>query len=219
MDRIEKLEAKVKDLTVELSNFQEGIASDIQDFKQWSCNKHTETTNFQHYTTEKLKETFWNLDKCEMYSRRDSIRMYGIPEEKEEDTNKKVLNVTQAMGLTLEDKDISVSHRVQTYRKKDGPRPIICKMVKRDTKVNIMKNKRNLREKVDFTKIYIEEDLTVIRKQIVQKLKSSRYATHTKDGKIFVKDGARSLCIDTFGDFQKLQWTDAECYNLGLFGY
>ena len=87
-------------------------------------------------------ECKFNQDRQEQYSRKDNIRISGLPDPKtaDEDTNAKVIKVALDMGIVLKDEDISVSHRLgkltATY-----DRPVIVKLTRRDTKRKLRKNK------------------------------------------------------------------------------
>ena len=54
----------------------------------------------------------FEIDRLEQYSRRDSVRVCGIAETDNENTNDIVVRVAKDMGVVISPNDISVSHRV-----------------------------------------------------------------------------------------------------------
>ena len=85
------------------------------------------------------------VDDLEQYTRRTNVRIYGVAEQPEENTDnlavdffKSELNVDVALN------DINRSHRVG---KKSGakPRPIIVRFTKHNTKVAFMSRRRVLK--------------------------------------------------------------------------
>ena len=90
----------------------------------------------------------FEIDRLEQYSRRDSVRVCGIAETDNENTNDIVVRVAKDMGVVISPNDISVSHRVggpRRGRTSDKPRPILAKFVRREFKSQIMYRKKNLR--------------------------------------------------------------------------
>ena len=124
---------------------------------------------------DKLKQ---ESNEAEQYSRRTCVRVYGIPENPGEDTDKLVLDLArEKMDLNLEQHEIDRSHRVgapaaagahsTTGRSAAKPRPIIVKCTSYRTRERFLKNRRKLKG----THIGIEEDLTVRNRTILYKAK------------------------------------------------
>jgi hypothetical protein len=72
----------------------------------------------------------------------------SIPE-RENETNGAIRKLGKDIGVDIHETDISVSHRLGPL----GPRPIICKFTRRDTKSDMMRAKKQLRD-VLTTKMY-----------------------------------------------------------------
>ena len=72
------------------------------------------------------------------YSRRECVKIRGVPQKPDESTNTIVKVVGKAVGVEIADIDILVSHRLPPWKsyksRKPGPQPIIVKFVRRDTK-------------------------------------------------------------------------------------
>ena len=67
----------------------------------------------------------WGLDALEQYSRRDNVKIFGVPEAAQsvsEDTNQVVIDLGKKIGVDIAPQDISVSHRVRGGG--DGPRQL-----------------------------------------------------------------------------------------------
>ena len=98
---------------------------------------------------EKLQIT---VDNLEQYTRRASVRFYGIPESTPGSTDDKILtlcNTHLKFSPPLRREEIEVSHRIgKTEGKWDAvtkPRPIILKFVSRRDKSRMMQSRKKLR--------------------------------------------------------------------------
>lgn len=123
-------------------------------------------------------------DDLEQYTRQNSLRIYGVPEQQGENTDLTVIQICREklkINLTLD--MIDVSHRLPG--KEGVHKPIIVKFVSRNTKKSIYNKKRMLKN----SKIVIAEDLTKRRNQLLKEAK--RRLGHknawSSDCKIFVK--------------------------------
>ncbi|KAL8598769.1 hypothetical protein ACOMHN_033332 [Nucella lapillus] len=120
----------------------------------------------------KVKEGKEMRNNLEQYTRKDNIKIINLqgdkPRETSDETEKRVVDFLHSqLGLTTITSDhISIAHRVGPYRQSQN-RPIIVKFISRNTKVLVMKNKRNLKGQ----KIYINEDLTKLNAQRLAELK------------------------------------------------
>ena len=88
----------------------------------------------------------YHIDELEQYTRRDSLRIGGLKEEGE-DLVPKICSILSEVGCPISPDDISTCHRVGRRGRAPGPKPrqIICKLVRRSKKIEILRNKRNLR--------------------------------------------------------------------------
>ena len=78
-----------------------------------------------------------------MYSRRDNIRILGLPKQSSgnetyEETSKAVVNLASEIGVKLEETDISIAHRLPS---KGHIKPAIVKFTRRSTKIAMLKKK------------------------------------------------------------------------------
>ena len=155
-----------------------------------------------------LKSVQKSLNDLEQYTRRDSVEIRGIPlpeESQEEDTNEIVLQLSQKMGIPLERKDISVSHRIRSRSSVDPA--IIVKFVRREVRERLYRARKRLKSitTADFgfsveKKIFINESLTPKNKELFKdclrfKKDNSFKFLWTNAGKIFLRRNADSPVI------------------------
>ena len=155
-----------------------------------------------------LKSVQKSLNDLEQYTRRDSVEIRGIPlpeESQEEDTNEIVLQLSQKMGIPLERKDISVSHRIRRRSLVDPA--IIVKFVRREVRERLYRTRKRLKSitTADFgfsveKKIFINESLTPKNKELFKdclrfKKDNNFKFLWTNAGKIFLRRNADSPVI------------------------
>lgn len=98
------------------------------------------------------------LDNLEQYHRRNNVRIFGISESTDENTDSLVLDLFKnKMGLQLDPEKIDRSHRVgRKNPDKNRPRPIIVKFVSYRTRSLVYDNKSKLKG----SGVLVREDLT-----------------------------------------------------------
>ena len=96
-------------------------------------------------------------DDLEQYSRRNTVRIRGIPEALNEDTDGLVKDIAaRKLDVQLTKHDFVRSHGVgRKSEEKDKPRDVIVRFTSHNTKVAVMRNARKLKG----THIFINEDL------------------------------------------------------------
>ena len=129
-------------------------------------------------------------DELEQYSRRNVIRIRGIPEKAGEETDAVVRELAEKkLDVKIAAHDIVRSHRVG--RKGEGkatPRDVIASFTTHNVKTAIMRNGKKLKG----SQIFVNEDMTRIRGKIACEARQLRrdgkvLDTWTRDGIIFVK--------------------------------
>ena len=83
-------------------------------------------------------------DSIEQNGRRETVRIFGVEEEPGEDAFAKVVSVAEKAGVSVTKNDVSICHRLPSGG--TGPKPLIAKFVRRETKHQLMKNKRNIKK-------------------------------------------------------------------------
>ena len=139
----------------------------------------------------KLQTQHFDLDRQEQYSRKDNVRIYGIPEpandDTREDTNDIVVKLAKDIGVIITTADLSVSHRLGRRGRGGKPRTIIAKFVRRQCKTDVMRNKKRLRDSQNYENVYINDDLTTLRNKLVMEMKKDDNIKQvwTIEGRIF----------------------------------
>lgn len=173
-------------------------------------------------------------DKLEQYTRRESIRLVGISEEADETTEalqQKIVKVAADAGVEMSTSDISVCHRLGNKApdqlqqgRSPKPRPIVCKFVSRASKIKLMAAKKNLKDKSEYKRVFINDNLTAMRAKMLAVVKESPNveSSFTKDGKImcFLKDDKRArkrpVMVETPDDLFKIGLDSVDYVRLGL---
>lgn len=142
------------------------------------------------------------LEDLEQYGRRTSLRFHNVPMREAElqhtdDLVLKVINTSLKIAIPLKADDINRSHIIGKI--KDGKGQIICRFRNWKVKNLVYGQRKFLRDNPD--KIFITEDLTRYRQNIVKKLSARKRARDihsfwTYDGRVFAKkihDGDKIL--------------------------
>ncbi|KAE8751880.1 hypothetical protein FOCC_FOCC001357 [Frankliniella occidentalis] len=127
------------------------------------------------------------LDELEQYGRRNNLRIFGVQEKEDENTDDIVIDLAQKMGVEIDGSFIDRSHRVG---KRGSPnRPIIVKFIGYGPRSEIFGAKKKLIN----TKITIREDLTVRRLQVMKEAmaKYGMKRVWTRDGVIKINVGLK----------------------------
>ena len=153
-------------------------------------------------------ELHQKTDELEQYSRRNSLRIVGIPEKEKEHTGKVTIELLKKIHPALSPADIDRCHRVGK-RIPGRQRQIIIKFVSYYDRNAVITNRRQLGAMYPGT-YYINEDLTRYRSKLYKmardlvtkrKIKSTR----TRDGRIYVQENhdGPSRLISTESDLYK----------------
>ncbi|XP_046666525.1 uncharacterized protein LOC124358275 [Homalodisca vitripennis] len=155
----------------------------------------------------------------EQYSRKNNVEVNGIPETPREDVVGLVRDVGAALGVEIQESDISTAHRVPSFGK-DRPPPLIVQFSRRfirDTVLSKYKDKKGLTARQINSAfpdkiVYVNEHLTPDNKIFLSKLKVKcreigyQYAW-CKEGKFFVRKcrGDRCIKVDSYDELNKLK--------------
>ena len=82
-------------------------------------------------------------DSTEPYGCRENVSIVGVDEEQGEDIFAKVVSVAEKAGASITKNDVSICNRLPSGG--TGPKPLIAMFVRRETKHQLKKNKRNLK--------------------------------------------------------------------------
>lgn len=134
-----------------------------------------------------------SADNAEQYSRRNCLRVTGIPESENENTDDLILNLARSIDVELTVQDIDRSHRLGRPTNGVSPRPrdIIVKFVSYRSRAKFYKN-RVLTKGRGHRGVFINEHLTKSRGRLLylaRRLVKSRQlkSAWTSDGVVLVK--------------------------------
>lgn len=159
----------------------------------------------------RIEELETKADDQEQYSRRTSVRIYGIPETPGENLNSVASALFDEMGLMptvnrihrvgaphkpVQSSESSDSHETSepnadSTPNNPSPRPILCQFVSYPDKAQVMMNRSKLA--TNYRKVFVNEDLTRVRAKILfqareLKRKGMIRECWSYDGRIAVKD-------------------------------
>ena len=169
-----------------------------------------------------IQSQAFDVDRLAQYSRRENVRLHGVPETAGENTDDVVIGIAHDMGVDISSNDISVSHRLPKSRTMKE-RPIIVKFVRRNTKTALMMNKKTLRTIDRYRHIYINDDLTPLRSRMLRTLQNDDEVKRvwTIDGNfncVVVENNAEvKKRLETPDDLFKLGWSQEKMMDSGLF--
>ena len=119
---------------------------------------------------DKCNSALSELNQLEQYSRRNCLRIFGVEEHPNENTDASVCDLaSKFLGFELNPSDIDRSHRIGKKGDQGKPRAIIVKFQNYKARELYIKNRRKLKG----TKFVIQEDLTRANQQLLQATKSN----------------------------------------------
>ena len=132
------------------------------------------------------------------------MRIFGVQKEPGEDVNAKVVSVAEKTGVQITANNVITCHRLSGGG--SGSKTLIAQFVRRDTKLQLMKNKGSLKK----TNIYVNDDFTPIKAKVTRELRKRDDVArvHTVNEKIivFMQDNKKLV----FENLYKLQKRDKE---------
>lgn len=139
------------------------------------------------------------MDASEQYSRRNSLRISGIPETVNDDTDQIVLHVAETVGVNISPSEIDRSHRLG--KPGNRQRDILVKFTSYRARERLMKNRRNLKTS-ELRGVFVNEDLTKVRSKLLFEARKCVKTKHllgawSSDGRILVKDKKGTVAVVT----------------------
>lgn len=92
--------------------------------------------------TEEIDSLNESLDNLEQYTRKNSLEIYGIPENSYASTEEAVLKIAAALEVQVTPSNIEISHQL---RRKKGNSPIIAKFCSHKVKTSFYKARTKLK--------------------------------------------------------------------------
>ena len=154
------------------------------------------------------------VDNVGQYTRRDNIKLVGVPISDGEDVSQLVIDVVKHTGVNLEKEDISVAHRLNTrddvtvadstsgVSTKKKVASIICRLVHRTKKSEIFGARKEIKNKAGapYPDAAIYDDVTPLRSRILFAMRNKKDINGekvykyvwSKEGRIFARTEAES---------------------------
>lgn len=114
-----------------------------------------------HKLEKDVTNLFFAADKHESWTRRCTLILNGIPEERGECTNRIAIDLFHHMGLEdVTPQDICRTHRNSPRVEEGRHRPIFVRFTRRDVRDNIYFARDRLRKTDRYRAVFIDENLT-----------------------------------------------------------
>lgn len=154
---VEAISSQISKIVLnQLETFLQAHTDKINDLQKQVESKENEIRQLR-------EEIETKCDDQEQYSRRNNIRVFGIPESDSECCDELVLNVCKIVGSDTSLRDIDRCHRVGP-KSPGKARPIIVKFTSYRARQEVFRNKRKLKG----SGTTIREDLTSTRLAILK---------------------------------------------------
>ncbi|CAH0558687.1 unnamed protein product [Brassicogethes aeneus] len=182
----EKAELKqtIKDSIIEIFSDKDFIASMFKTMYD-KFNLHEQKTEASIKKFEQQIDTLeQKIDYMYQAEKVNNICIHGIPDEKNENISNKAADLLKCAVPIISQQNLS-AYRIGYHINNEKPRPVIVKFKIHQNKSEVMKNFKKIKNK----KIYICEDLTKIRLDLLNEAKSLLGKTNvwTMDGNILTK--------------------------------
>jgi len=180
------IKAKMESMEEKIAK-QDSIIYDLQSQLKKKSDDNDDCKAQLKDLSESSSETVRKLNDLEQYTRRNSIRLFGIPESKDKHENCDIIVTNLArdkLGVKLDLHEIDRSHRVGKKTSEPGkkPRPIIVKFGTYRSRQKLMR----VRRKLKGTGITIKEDLTRTNQTLLEQVSRAEdvVSSWTIDGRI-----------------------------------
>jgi len=211
--RIEILESDVMDQSKEIETLKKELTK--KDTVIENLNEKNKLLEDRIRSDEDYVDKVTN--ELEQYGRRNNVRISGINgdanRQSSETSTELVINtIKEKTGLDISVHEIDVAHRLGKYRQ-GKQRPIIVKFVRRQTKIQVFKYAKQLRQSA----VYINDDLTKTNQEVLSSVRikdrDSVKKAWSHEGKIYViynqegqDDGPHELLYRNYHYWLNLPW-------------
>lgn len=174
----------------------------------------------------KLLQLKYENDRLEQYTRRENVRFVGVEEgsgEQPEDLERKIITVCKDAGVEVTPEDFAAVHRVG---KRGEKRQVIARFVSRKKRNELMRKKKNLKDKAEYAKTYVNEDLTPLRSKLLNLIKKAgRHSVWTVEGRLLCvskrppgvrNNDERPTVIESPDDLFRIGFDSVDMAELGL---
>ena len=174
------------------------------------------------------------LDNLKQEGLQKVIRITSVPETENEDLTQVVLNVANAMTVTLQRDEVVKAYRSGRRRSSDHndvsadsrnptPRSIVVELKSLDSKIKLLVNKKKLQEAADYETIHLKGELTYLRWKLYYYLieLNTTDKVFCKRGKLYVtmKDKSvfpNDICVESVKDLHRIGVNSVDYSVLGF---
>ena len=179
------------ELSVMVKGITEGVLSGLNEKVQKLESDNVKLRSENAELKSRVEKLEGAVEQAEQYSRRNLLRMSGIPEDPNESTDSIVVEIATAISVDLDLSEIDRSHRVGKPRA-GRPRDIIIKFSTYRARQKLYKSRTLLKDR-GHRGVYINEDLTKHRNDLLYKARQcvkshSIKSAWSHDGIILIKD-------------------------------
>ncbi|XP_046686134.1 uncharacterized protein LOC124371822, partial [Homalodisca vitripennis] len=157
---------------------------------------------------EKISSLEARIEEQEQYSRRNTVEIHGIPQEKNEDVVSVVKEVGKALDFNISNTMIDACHRLGKRSEPNSPPPgIVLKFVSRLDKEELLRKRRvksnfstrHMNLEMDKP-VYINESLTPMKRKLMAEARKFKRENNyqfvwVRDGRIFLRKEETSKVI------------------------
>lgn len=147
------------------------------------------------------KQMATKIDQLEQSSLSKNLRIFGIPEVKNEKPEEKVLDLFKSkLHIDITQSDLEQCYRLKSANS-DKPSPILVKLFNYKHKSALLQNRKMLKS----SKIVLTEDLTSVRYKLFSeaKQKIGTKKVWIMGGRLFTKVGGIKVSINSEDDIKK----------------
>ena len=174
-------------ITAIIDGVVEGLTTTVHNLQSQVNELQKENADLKQRVT--LLET--KADAAEQYSRRNCLRISGVPEDSSENTDVYVIDMARAIDVEVKLDEIERSHRVGPM-KAGRPRDIIVKFTSYRVRRKVYGERTKAKVR-GYAGVFINEDLTKSRKELLMKARRMvknilMKSAWSSDGAILVRD-------------------------------
>ena len=199
-ETLKRQEDLLKQFSAEQVEMKKAVTALRQDVNDMKCglDQNAQSINTLCVKQEDLSQSVSRLedeiDRLEGFSRRNNIKLFGIPEEDglREDCAEAVRNVLQTYipEIAWQSDVIERAHRLGRSQRNSNPRPIIAKFQRWGDAMTLMKH-REARADMDGDGLRVAQDLTRRQSQQLRQLREQGKSGYFVNGTLRIKESTR----------------------------
>ena len=167
---------------------------------------------------EEADNLYTALDDLEQYTRKNSLKIHGIPDDCYSSTEEVVLKLAAVLNVNVNPSDIEITHKLK--QRGNNSSPVIVKFISHKVKTSLHKERVKLRNvkvsdvfpgysnavRAEEPRIFLNENLTNYKQGLVSRASEMKRdgplkSFWTIDGKIFVKTSPSGDPVRIFSDY------------------